>query len=213
MKPTGITIKGYSEGLNIVINLDAFEDERHMLHMFKGKLKSSKKFYKNSSLILTTQLNELSDKAINEIKAFLYNVLEVKECTFKEFQEFEEVKKKKFNGIYEGRTKFIRKSVRSGQVINYNGNIVIIGDVNPGAEVTAQGNIIVMGSLKGVVHAGCNGNHSAIIAAFNMQPALVRIGEYISRSPEEEFKPNYPEVVKVKNGQIIIEPYLPNKFL
>lgn len=91
MKPKGITIKGYSEGLNIVINLDAFEDDRHMLHMFKGKLKSSKKFYQNSSLILTTQLSELSDKAINEIKAFLYNELEVKECIFK---ELEEVKKR-----------------------------------------------------------------------------------------------------------------------
>ncbi len=210
MKPKGITIKGYSEGLNIVINLDAFEDDRHMLHMFKGKLKSSKKFYQNSSLILTTQLSELSDKAINEIKAFLYNELEVKECIFK---ELEEVKKKSFSGIYEGKTKFIRKSIRSGQVIDYNGNIVIIGDVNPGAEVIAQGNIIVMGSLKGVVHAGCNGNNSAIIAAINMQPALVRIGEYVSRSPEDEFKPSYPEVVKVKNGEIVIEPYLLNKFL
>lgn len=210
MKPKGITIKGYSEGLNIVINLDAFEDDKQMLHMFKGKLKSSKKFYRNSSLILTTQLSELSDKAINEIKAFLYNELEVKECTFKELQE---VKKKSFSGIYEGRTKFVRKNVRSGQVINYNGNIVIIGDVNPGSEVTAQGNIIVMGSLKGVVHAGCNGNHSAIIAALNMQPTLVRIGQYISRPSEEEFKPSYPEVIKIKNGEIIIEPYLPNKFL
>lgn len=70
-----------------------------------------------------------------------------------------------------------------------------------------------MGSLKGVVHAGCNGNNSAIIAAINMQPALVRIGEYVSRSPEDEFKPSYPEVVKVKNGEIVIEPYLLNKFL
>ena len=210
MKPKGITIKGYSEGLNIIINLDAFEDDRHMLHMFKGKLKSSKKFYENSSLILTTQLSQLSDKTINEIKAFLYNELSVKECTFKELKE---VNKKSFSGIYEGRTKFIRKSVRSGQVINYNGNIVIIGDVNPGAEVTAQGNIIVMGSIKGVVYAGCNGNDSAIIAALSMQPTLVRIGEYISRSPEDDFKPSYPEVVKIKNGEIIIEPYLPNKFL
>ena len=73
-------------------------------------------------------------------------------------------------GIYEGKTKFLRKTIRSGQSINYPGNIVIIGDVNPGAEIYAAGNIIVFGNLRGVVHAGTNGNDKAIIAAFKLEP-------------------------------------------
>ena len=82
---------------------------------------------------------------------------------------------KVFTGIYEGKTKFVRKTIRSGQSINYPGNIVIVGDVNPGAEIYAAGNIIVLGTLKGVVHAGTNGNEKAIIAAFKLEPQILQI--------------------------------------
>jgi septum site-determining protein MinC len=120
---------------------------------------------------------------------------------------------KVFNGIYEGKTKFLRKTIRSGQSINYPGNIVIVGDVNPGAEIYAAGNIIVLGTLRGVVHAGTNGNEKAIIAAIKLEPQILQIGDIVTRSPEDGAKPLYPEVAKVKNGSIIVEPYLENKYI
>ena len=82
---------------------------------------------------------------------------------------------KGFSGVHEGRTKFIRKTIRSGQHINYQGNIVIIGDINSGAEVYATGNIITI-------------------------------------SPDDYEKPEYPEIAKVNNGTIIVEPYISNKY-
>ena len=125
----------------------------------------------------------------------------------------EEKDKKVFSGVYEGKTRFIRKAVRGGQCINYPGNIVIIGDVNSGAEVSAAGNVIVLGTLKGKVSAGTNGNTKAFIAAFSLQPELLKIAKCMAMSPDDTGKPKYPELAKIKDGIIIVEPYLPNKYI
>ena len=96
-------------------------------------------------------------------------------------------------------------------VVNSKGNIVVIGDINSGAEVSAGGNIIVLGSIRGRVRAGIGGNREAIIAAFILQPQLLQIGDLITVSPDD-VKPPYPEVARVKDGMIIVEPYLLNKY-
>lgn len=210
MKPKGIIFKGLNKGLNIIIEVEAFKDENQMLHMVKGKLRNSKgpkNFYRGSTLYVTTDLDKISKRAVNEIKAFLYNELGVKECIFKEIKP---AVKKKTNNAKEGKTKFIRKSIRSGQVVSYDGSVVIIGDVNPGAEVIALGNVVVMGNIRGSIHAGADGNHSAIVAAMNMQPTLVRIGKYATLFSDDE-KPKIPEVIRVNNNKLVIEPYIPNK--
>ena len=118
-----------------------------------------------------------------------------------------------FSGVNEGKTKFIRKTVRGGQSIRYQGNIVIIGDINSGAEVYASGNVIVLGRIKGKVSAGTNGNSKAVIAAFLLQPEILTIANVIAMSPDDVEKPSYPELAKIKDGAIIVEPYLPNKYI
>ena len=106
-------------------------------------------------------------------------------------------------------TKFIHNTIRSGQVIEHNGSIVIIGDVNPGALIRAMGNIVILGSLKGVAHAGIGGNEKAIIAAHDLQPTQLRIGNIIGRRPDGEIiTSKLPEVAKVDNGEVLIEPYI-----
>ena len=117
-----------------------------------------------------------------------------------------------FEGIEEGMTRFVRGTVRSGQRIFYEGNVVIIGDVNPGGEVIAGGNILVVGTLRGIAHAGATGNHSAVVASYSLQPTQLRIAGYITRAPEGETgKPAYPEVAFIREDQLFIEPYLPGK--
>ena len=118
-----------------------------------------------------------------------------------------------FNGVHEGKTKFIKKTIRGGQSVEYPGNIIIIGDVNSGAEVSAGGNIIVLGSIRGNVKAGAGGNNKSIIAAFSMQPELMQISDILTTSPDDGVKPSYPEVAKIRDGYIVVEPYLPNKYI
>jgi septum site-determining protein MinC len=75
--------------------------------------------------------------------------------------------------------------VRSGQVLEHHGNLLLMGDVNPGGTVICSGDIYVMGMLRGTAHAGIHGNHQSIIAASYMKPTQLRIAQVISRPPDE----------------------------
>ncbi|MGV2938063.1 septum site-determining protein MinC [Mesobacillus sp. LC4] len=78
----------------------------------------------------------------------------------------------------------VAKVIRSGQVLEITGDLLLIGDVNPGGTVKATGNIFIMGALKGVAHAGSEGNDEAVIAASVMKPSQLRISDCINRSPD-----------------------------
>lgn len=109
-------------------------------------------------------------------------------------------------------TKFIYGTLRSGQEIEYEGHIVIVGDVNPGALIKANGNVVILGNLRGVVYAGLGGNRDSIIAAYKLLASQLRICDVIGRAPDEnEFHYKVPEVVKLIDGKLVIEPYLPNR--
>ena len=97
-------------------------------------------------------------------------------------------------------------TIRSGQRIDFEGSIVVLGDVNGGAEVVAEGNIIVLGNLRGFAHAGAKGNRSAFIAANSITPTQLRIADIILRSIEEKKDiGNSYEIAKLEMGTIVIE--------
>lgn len=103
-------------------------------------------------------------------------------------------------------TKIIRKNLRSGMGVSYDGNIVVIGDVNPGAEVSAGGNVIVMGKLRGMVHAGKFGNKETYIIASKLNPTQIRIANIIARAPEEDnINELKPEIAHIVSGHMSIE--------
>ena len=105
-------------------------------------------------------------------------------------------------------TRFIRHTLRSGQIERaLEGNMVILGDVNPGAEVVAAGDIIVLGTLRGVAHAGALGNISSIIFALNLLPTQLRIGRFITRAPAEQQQHQRAEIARVLEDAIIVEEY------
>jgi septum site-determining protein MinC len=204
-----IILKGNKEGLSAVINADKFRDFQDVLDALIDKLSKGKRFYKGSTIKIITDLRSFNDREIKKLKEILFDEFLIKDCIF---EDKEEKSNKMFTGVYEGRTKFIRKTVRSGQTISYSGNIVIIGDVNPGAEVYAAGNIVVLGTLRGHVQAGTDGNDKAIVAAFVLQPEILQIADMKTRAPEDSERPQYPELAKIKDGSIVVEPYLPNKY-
>ena len=98
-----------------------------------------------------------------------------------------------------------RRTLRSGRTIHSEGHIVIFGDVNPGAKVIAVGDIVIWGKLRGFVHAGVNGDESAIVCALDMSPSQLRIAGYVVTSPPDKRKKIVPEVALVRKNQIIVE--------
>lgn len=201
-----VIFKGTKNG--VVVTVNSCENYEKIKEAIEQRLGRSGDFFKNGKVFI-----DFSDSNIPEVQQE-----EIRSMIFKDYgvsiQSFDRNKLRMFNGIEEGRTKFVRSTIRSGQSIEYPGNIVIIGDVNAGGQVKAGGNIIVMGVLRGMVHAGTSGNANAFIAAFSLQPTQLRIAGVISRSPDGDVsKSRCPELAKIKDGYIVIEPYAPNKLL
>jgi septum site-determining protein MinC len=101
----------------------------------------------------------------------------------------------------------VRRTLRSGQSLRHPGHIVVIGDVNPGAEIVAGGDIVVWGRARGLVHAGALGDEDAVICALDLAPTQLRIAGHIARSPEERRHQPVPEMAVVRERQIVAVPW------
>lgn len=109
------------------------------------------------------------------------------------------------DGMVEGNCLFIEKTLRSGKSVQYDGHIIVLGDVNPGAEIIASGNIIVMGALRGVAHAGATGDRNAMVSAYVLAPTQLRIADFVTRAPDDKDGGEGPEIAKIKEDRLIVE--------
>jgi septum site-determining protein MinC len=98
----------------------------------------------------------------------------------------------------------LQRTLRSGFKISFQGNVIVVGDVNPGAEIIAGGSVLVWGRVRGTVHAGAEGNENSVVCALDLQPTQLRIANHIAVPPQRKGKP-IPEMARVKDGQVIAE--------
>ncbi len=193
----------------------------HVLEVLAASLADSPTFFHGSVLSLDTRRRPLEPQEIEELQALLAPY----EMTFKEvgsdelsdprvlpsgaaravtFSDTTPTLAIRASDVTN--TLFTRRTIRSGQRLRYESSVVIIGDVNPGAEVIAGGDVVVWGTLRGTVHAGYPGNEEAVVCALALAPVQLRIGTLASRSPEDGgLAPLLAEVASVKNGQIVVE--------
>lgn len=102
---------------------------------------------------------------------------------------------------------FYKGTLRSGQVLEFDTSIVILGDVNAGAQVVSAGNVVILGKLLGNVYAGASGRENSFVVALQMNPTQIRIGDVIARSPDEKQKTaNETKIAFSQDGNIYIEP-------
>lgn len=102
----------------------------------------------------------------------------------------------------------VRRRLRAGQTLRHTGSVLLIGDVNVGAEIVAGGDVVVWGRLRGTVHAGYPDNASAVVCALDLAPLQLRLGDLIARpeeAPAGERKEVYPEVAYARQGAIVVE--------
>ena len=100
----------------------------------------------------------------------------------------------------------IHRTMRSGFKVAYHGHVIVLGDVNPGAEIIASGCVIVWGRLRGTVHAGAEGDESAVVCALDLSPMQLRIATKIATTPQDQEEPQ-AEIASIKENQIIAEPW------
>jgi septum site-determining protein MinC len=99
---------------------------------------------------------------------------------------------------------YVRRTLRSGQSLSHPGHVIVVGDVNAGAEIVAEGDIVVWGRLRGTVHAGAGGDTDAIVCALDLAPTQLRIANSIAISPPRKGEPR-PELARIKDGHITAE--------
>jgi len=117
----------------------------------------------------------------------------------------EESRQFSVDDLGEGTALFLDRTLRSGTRIEFGGHVVVLGDVNPGAEIIAEGNVIIWGRLRGMVHAGAKGNRSAVICALDLSPTQLRIADEVSAvlKPREQPKPERARINE--NGKLQAE--------
>lgn len=215
MTSKAVVFKGTRGGLNIFIDpLANWSDIKEAVLL---KLTAGRPFFDGVAVNLTFIGREFSESEQQALTTLTASYIQTGTIEFNKNTDTQqsvptEDQFESFDGIEEGMTRFVKGTVRNGQRISYEGNVVVIGDVNPGGEIIAGGNILILGTLRGLAHAGADGNQEAIVVAYCLQPTQLRVAGIITRAPEgESTRPSYPEIVYIKNGTLMIEPYLRGK--
>jgi septum site-determining protein MinC len=104
----------------------------------------------------------------------------------------------------------LRRTLRSGYSLKNAGHVIVIGDVNPGAEIISGGDVVVWGRLRGVVHAGASGREDSVVCALDLSPTQLRIAGLIALTPKRRGKP-LPELARIQDGQVVAEPWDPKR--
>ena len=222
-----VMIKSNKYGINLILDPNiAFAD---LLEAIIEKFKESEKFFKNSKLGISFEGRKLSDEeeqkiidAITEhttieILCVVDNSEESAQKMKAQIDAYSEAIEREYTKAMNSSGEFYRGTLRSGQVLESEASITILGDVNPGARVTSGGNIVVLGALKGNAQAGIYGDTSCFILALEMDPIQIQIGDLLAKSPDKEKKKrrtavrekkdsNELQIAVAREGNIYIEP-------
>ena len=223
MSQDTIIIKGIRQGLLVTLregNWDAGLDA------LKARLGATPAFFRGGRVALDVRGLELGRPEIDRARALfarhqveLWALVSTNPATEAAAQELglvislglppprapETMAKEGEEPVIEGLV--VRRTLRSGQSLRHPSHIVVIGDVNPGAEIVAGGDIVVWGRVRGVVHAGALGDESTVICALDLAPTQLRIAGHIARSPEERRRKPAPEMASVREGKIVAVPW------
>ena len=201
-----ITINLRKDNIIIKINEDSSQEE--IVYMLRKKIPELKKLYQGETTPIVITGKVLKNKEIDEIQELIKRYLDVN-------IKFDSPRTLGLHGITRtynkeiatSETKFHRGSVRSGQKIEFEGSIIVLGDVNDGAEVIAGENIVILGNLRGLAHAGAKGNKDAMIAASSIEAPQLRIANVVKEREraeiQEETRKTY--VYLNEKGEMILE--------
>ena len=190
----------------IVIKLSDNATQREIVECLRRKLPELKKLYKDEKTPITVTGKVLKNREIDEIQALIKDKIDVEiDFDMPKSLGLSSIKKTFEKEIAISETKFHRGSLRSGQKLESDGSLVILGDVNSGAEVMASDNIVVLGALRGLAHAGAKGNKQAIIAAGLIDTVQIRIANIVREIDRDEEPMHKQAYVSVIDGKIEIE--------
>ena len=218
MSNQSVVIKSNKYGLIVV--LDEKTEWEELKKNVAEKFRTSAKFFGSAQMALCFQGRKLTFEEELELSDTISANCQIQvvciadentstEQAMKQALERNQEESADLMNLQDGR--FYKGTLRSGQVLESETSIIILGDVNPGARVISKGNDIVLGTLKGNVYVGASGNQDAFVAALSMDPMQIRIGDVIatrsgSRPVRKKKTDDTPKIAFVEEGNIYIEP-------
>jgi septum site-determining protein MinC len=223
-----VQIKGIREGLLVSISDGEWLEAEEALYAEIGRQGD---FLKGAKLILDVEEHDINAAAMGRLRdqlvdqgLSLWAVLSRSPLTEQSAQamglatrihqpepepEYDEIEEEEpdIQVATDSEAVMLKKTLRSGFRLAHAGHVTVIGDVNPGAEIIAGGNIVVWGRLRGLVHAGAEGDESAVVCAMDLAPTQLRIAGHIAIPPEERGEPR-PEVAFVRDGNVVAEEWV-----
>lgn len=185
----------------VIIKIDENAEQRIIIAELKKKILELKNLYKDDKTPILITGKILKNKEMEEIQSLIKRFIDVQiEFDSPKVLGLHGIKKTFYKEVATSETKFHKGSLRSGQKIEFEGSIVIIGDVNAGAEVIAGENIIVLGTLRGLAHAGAKGNKDAVIEASDIEAVQIRIANIV-----KELEANQGSIHEIKTSAYIDE--------
>ncbi|MEG1310981.1 MAG: septum site-determining protein MinC [Romboutsia sp.] len=211
-----VEFKGSKRG--IIVNIKRIASFDEIKQSIIDRLESSIGFF-NGAKICEINSECLNDIQIINIKDDIMSRFDVEFVEEDENKEVKTFQTKYINNLRSGENIefdgdiIVMTDMKSGSQVSSTSNVVIMGDISSGARVVANGNVVVMGSVKGFIHAGAIGNEQAYVVANNLNAKVLQIASNIAEAPDdesyEEEKESVPEIALVSNGRIVIESYLP----
>ena len=227
-----VIIKSNKYGINLI--LDAKLPFGELLEAVKAKFLESEKFFKNAKMAISFAGRELTEEEEQQIiDTITENTSITILCIVDNNEEHAEFIRQQIEAftantavqqesvdtepVIANGGEFYRGTLRSGQVLESVSSVVVIGDVNPGAQVISQGNVLILGALKGNACAGAAGNTDCFIVALEMDPIQIQIGDVLAKSPDKVKKnkksrrkakkvaDTEPQIAMAKDGNIYIE--------
>lgn len=222
MNAQPVVIKSSKNGINLVLDDTlAFDD---LLEEIKKKFIDSEKFFKNAHIAISFEGRALSQSEQFQIIETIQQCTTITIICILDHDELMDEVMQRRMGIYQEEHSpqtghFYKGTLRSGQQIESETSMVVLGDVNPGAKVIAKGNIVILGALKGTAYAGADGDSGCFVAALEMDPVQIKIGDHMGRSADKKESERgirrkakaktetpVPQIATVYEQQILIEP-------
>lgn len=200
--PVGINMKKDE----IIVRISEGAEYKEIIECLNKKIPALKKLYKTEKTPIFVAGKVLKNKEINEIKQLIQDNIDV-EVNFDspKVLGLHGIKRTFEKDIENSETKFHKGSLRSGQKIEFEGSVAVLGDVNGGAEVIAGENIVILGTLRGLAHAGAKGNKKAIIASNLIDSPQIRIANIVKEMEKEELENNYRCAFVNENDEVVME--------
>ncbi len=205
-----VVIKGTKSG--IIVHLSDELSFSELMEKVREKFRSSAGFLGNAQIALSFEGRKLNDDdQLKLVDCITENSDLDVVCVIDDNAEreayFSKTLEEKLMAMNTNTGQFYKGTLRSGQVLEFDTSIVILGDVNAGAQVVSAGNVVILGKLLGNVYAGASGRSNSFVVALHMSPNQIRIGDVIARSPDEKKKVEAEtKIAFSQDGNIYIEP-------